>query len=30
MSVKRGFVVTDIDTLEESVAQDVTYIFTKE
>jgi len=30
MEVKRGFVVTDIDTLEESVAQDVTYIFTKE
>ena len=30
MKVKRGFVVTDIDTLEESVAQDVTYIFTKD
>lgn len=30
MAVKRGFVVTDIDTLEESVVQDVTYIFTRE
>ena len=30
MYVKRGFVVTDIDTFEESVVQDVTYIFSKD
>lgn len=30
MNVERGFVVFDIDTQQESIAQDVTYIFTKE
>jgi len=29
MQVKRGFVVNDIDTLEESIEQDVTYVFMK-